>query len=115
MRLKQNSTTAVVVKKSWADLRAIRQFLCDGAMCDGAAAEASPSDDGQTIFARVLDDTDERGLWIELNTKRHAENPEVQLQALMIPWQSVLAVVVGDELECAQREAEELGLELSIT
>ena len=110
MRLKQNSMTAVVVKKSWADVQAIRQFLCNG-----TTAEASPPDDGQTIFARVLDDTDERGLWIELNTKRHAENPEVQLQALMIPWESVLAVVVGDELECAQREAEELGLELSIT
>ena len=110
MRLKQNSTTAVVVKKSWADLQAVRQFLCNG-----ASAEASPPDEGQTIFARVLDDTDERGLWIELNTKRHAKDPKVELQALMIPWESVLAVVVGDKLTCAQREAEELGLALSIT
>jgi len=101
--------TAVVVKKSWADLQAIRQFLCNG-----ATAEASPPDEGETIFARVLDDTDERGLWIELNTRRHAKDPCVELQALMIPWDSVLAVVVGDELCPAQREAEKLGFGLSI-
>jgi len=109
MRLKQNSTTAVVVKKSWAELRAIRQFLCHSAV-----AEASPPDEGRTIFARVLDDTDERGLWIELNTKRHEKDPKVELQALLIPWESVLAVVVGDQLACAQKEAEEFGFGLSI-
>jgi hypothetical protein len=78
-------------------------------------AKALPSDEGQTIFARVLDDTDERGLWIELNTKRHARDPKVELQALLIPWDSVLAVVVGEDLASAQREAEKLGFGLSIT
>jgi len=91
MRLKQNSNTAVIVKKSWASLEAIRMFLQDS-----PAAEQSP-DDCHTIFARVLDDTDERGLWVELNTKKHREDAGAELQAMMIPWREVLAVVVGND------------------
>lgn len=61
--------------------------------------QAGPAaDDGHTIFVRVLDDTDERGLWIELNTKEHERDRSVELQAMLIPWHAVLAVVVGDKL-----------------
>ena len=93
MRLKQNSTNAVVVRKSWAHLQAVQTFLRD------RADEMPSDDDSHTIFARVVDDTDERGLWIELNRREHDENAEVDLHVMMIPWHEVLAVVVGDDVQ----------------
>jgi nitrate reductase NapAB chaperone NapD len=65
MRLKQNSVTAVVVKKSWANLQAIKLFLRGCPSC-----EIQSADDGHLILSRVLDDTHERGMWIEPNTAR---------------------------------------------
>lgn len=157
MRLKQNSSTAIVVRKSWANLAGIQAFLHGPAhgLTAGANAVAhasayasagsranrtsalragsgnghptaassgspdqsatQPADDSHTIFARVLDDTDERGLWIELNTEEHERNAAVELQALMIPWRMVLAVVVGNEFGAARAADEAEELELSLT
>jgi len=111
MRLKLNATTAVVVKKSWANLSAIKLFLRDQSPDEIESSETLRScaplgrtnasvptllaeielpandrpemeltkmeraDESHTIFARVLDDTDERGLWIELNTNEHEKDP----------------------------------------
>jgi len=110
MRLKQNSTTAVVVKKSWANLQAIKLFLRDCPSC-----EIQSADEGHLIFARVLDDTDQRGLWIELNTTKHENDPSVELDALMIPWHAVLGVVTARDLAHAAQEAKEAGLSLTLT
>jgi hypothetical protein len=121
MRLKQNSSTAIVVKKSWANLQAIQCFLRDrpqngngksithspGNGDAHASSSAQSGDDSCTIFARVLDDTDVRGLWIELNTREHEKDPAVELQALMIPWPAVLAMVVGNHFASTTKEAEE--------
>ena len=146
MRLKQNSSTAIVVRKSWANLEAIRGFLCGRPRSSEANAKGSvpPSgnghgrveahghprseslagesghdgltiDDSYTIFARVLDDTDTRGLWIELHTKEHELDATVELQALMIPWPEVLAVVVADKFAAAKEEAGDEELEFSLT
>jgi hypothetical protein len=104
MRLKQNSTTAVVVGKSWANQQAIKLFLRDRPL-----DEIQSPDDSYVIFARALDDTDERGLWIELNTSAHEKDPAVELQALLIPWHAVQAVVVADNLTSAMEQARKLG------
>jgi hypothetical protein len=119
MRLKQNSSTAIVVKQSWANLQAIQVFLRDRpqngngksashARGNGHSSQPAQSgDDGCTIIARVLDDTDVRGLWIELNTHEHEKDSAIELQALMIPWPAVLAIVVGNHFASATKEAEE--------
>ena len=104
MRLKQNSTTAIVVRKSWANLQAIKLFLSVRPL-----DEIQSPDDSYVIFARVLDDTDERGLWIEINTAAHEKDPAVELQALLIPWHAVQAVVVADNLTSAIEQARKLG------
>ena len=59
-------------------------------------------DESHMLIARVLDDADPRGLWIELNTSRHKEDADVPLWNLLIPWKEVLAVVVDptDGPEC---------------
>ena len=136
MRLKQNSSTAIVVRKSWASLEAIQAFLRErprngngngNAIANaananvksalpagnghgnghGQSANGQSGDDSHTIFARVLDDTDARGLWIELHTREHEQNAAVELQALMIPWHAVLAVVVANDFAPAIEEARE--------
>ena len=107
MRLKMNGSTAVVVRKSWVNLQAIQLFLRNRPV-----DKIQSPDDSHTLFVRVLDDTDERGLWIELNTKEHENNHAVELQALMIPWHAVLAVVIANDFRPAMKEAQKLKLQL---
>ncbi|MGA9527393.1 MAG: hypothetical protein WBS24_04700 [Terriglobales bacterium] len=104
MRLKQNATTAIVVRKAWATLKAIKLFLRNHSL-----DEIQSPDDSYLIFARVLDDTDEQGLWIELNTEAHEKNPAIELQALLIPWHAVEAVVIADNFIPAVEQARKLG------
>lgn len=95
IRLKMNTLTAVVVRKSWAQLEAMQTFLRDrtpACTCD------ENSDDSCTILARVMDDTHERGLWIELDTEKELKDATAERPVLMIPWREVLAVVVGQNL-----------------
>lgn len=110
MRLKQNSATAIVVKKSWANLQAIRLFLRDCPSC-----EIQSADESHLVLARVLDDTDERGLWIELNTTKHQDDPFIELNALMIPWHAVLGVVTAKDFAHATEEAKQAGLSLTVS
>lgn len=91
MRLKMNALTAVVVRKSWANLQAIQMFL-------GDRPSAETADDSHTLLARVLDDSDLRGLWIELDTDIDLPNAPAERPALMIPWHEVLAVIVANNL-----------------
>jgi hypothetical protein len=109
MRLKQNSSTAIAVKKSWANLQAIRLFLRDCPSC-----EIQSADESHLILARVIDDTDERGLWIELNTTKHQNDPFIELNALMIPWRAVLGVVTAKDFAPAAEEAKEEGIGLTV-
>jgi len=94
----------VVVRSSWANSSAIKFFLRQPQ--DGI----QPSDQSHVIFARVLDDSDSRGLWIELNTKEHDNHPAVERYALMIPWQEVLALVIADDFTSAITECRKLGI-----
>jgi hypothetical protein len=118
MRLKMNGSTAVVVRKSWANLQAIKLFLRDRSPHEieppeNDSSEIGRPDESHTIFVHVLDDTDERGLWIELNTKEHQEDPAVELQALMIPWHEVLAIAVGNDFTSALEEGQKLAASLT--
>jgi len=104
MRLKVNTSTAIVVKSSWANSCAIQFFL------RRAHNGSRAADQGHVIFARVLDDSDIRGLWIELNKKEHDADPAVEQPALMIPWAEVLAVVVGDDFASTIVEGKKRGI-----
>jgi hypothetical protein len=121
MRLKLNAMTAVVVRKSWANLEAIRTFLrgrtldctfdsrSDGKP-DGKSNGTSDEnqDDSCTILARVVDDSHERGLWIELDTEKELKDAGTERPALMIPWREVLAVVVAQNLVAQNLVAKDL-------
>ncbi|MBZ5547045.1 MAG: hypothetical protein LAO22_03645 [Acidobacteriia bacterium] len=103
MQIKKNANVAVVVRKSWARLEGIKLFL-------RPPDEVQGTDDSHVIFARVLDSNDDRGFWIELNTKRHQQDPSVERFALMIPWQELLAIVLAKDFSPAlEKEAQAMG------
>jgi hypothetical protein len=59
---------------------------------------AETSDDSCTLLARVLDDSDPRGLWIELDTEKDLPDASAERPALMIPWHEVLSILVAKNL-----------------
>jgi hypothetical protein len=91
MTLEPNTSVAVVVSKQWSDLSSIRRFL--GPKDPGSGA----TDDSATLYAKLMDYSDPRGLWIELNTARRKHDKTVPLMNCLIPWAFVYSVVVITE------------------
>jgi hypothetical protein len=102
MKLKKNTSIAVIVTREWVNLRCVRLFVREG-------REIPKESDSHIIFARVLDSEDPRGLWID-NQEKHENDPSVDLQGIMIPWNAVLSVVVrGSISPQLWEEAKKLG------
>jgi hypothetical protein len=92
MEIKKNTSIAVVVKKSWANLYGVRCFIREG-------REIKDShDESHIILGKVLDAGDQWGLWMETNTGKHESDPAVTLQSVMIPWNAVLSIVLRQDL-----------------
>jgi hypothetical protein len=92
MEIKKNTSAAVVVRKSWANLYGVRCFIREG-------REIKEShDESHIILGKVLDADDPRGLWMETNTGRHETDPSITLQSILIPWREVLTIVLRQDL-----------------
>jgi hypothetical protein len=92
MKLKKNTSIAVVVMKSWANLYGVRVFIREG-------REIGQShDDSHILLAKVVDSEDARGLWVETNTAKRESDPAVSLQSIMIPWSAVMSIVVRQDM-----------------
>jgi len=52
---------------------------------------------------KFLDNTDDRGLWIELNSGQE-KWPDRSAQKLMGPWKFVLAIVLQPDLKPRQKK-----------
>ena len=91
MQIEKNTSVAVVVNKSWANLYGVRAFLRDGREIN------DKGDASHMILANVLDSRDEHGLWIT-NTGQEEENPNVKVKGIMIPWNQILTVVLQQKL-----------------
>lgn len=91
MNIKENTSVAVVVNKSWANLYGVRVFLREG-------REIKESqDESHIIFATVLDPNDAMGLWIT-NTKQHEADPNTRVKRILIPWHVIQTVVVRQDI-----------------
>jgi hypothetical protein len=88
--MKIEGSIALVVQRSWANLRSVRLIIREG-------REIKEGDDSHIIFARVLDSSDSHGLWVELNTEKHKQDPSVKLLSVMIPWSVILMIGVSKE------------------
>ena len=91
MQIEKDTNVAVVVRKSWANLYGVRVFLRDG-------REIRDSHDASHIIvARILDSTDEKGLWIT-NTGQKEDDPTVKVKGLLVPWGEIYTVILQQKL-----------------
>ncbi|MGB6944370.1 MAG: hypothetical protein WBE37_18355 [Bryobacteraceae bacterium] len=95
MQIPKGKAVAVIVRRDWANLAAVRIFLRQGETPPGK--QIGGSDDSHIIFTDVLDADDPKGLWIELNTERHKDDPSVERFPFLVPWAYVLAVVISEK------------------
>ena len=92
MELPEGNTVALIVQSEWRHLTAIEAFL------GSPDRPVKGRDASALLFAKLLDASDHRGLWIECNTAKNKENPDrYPLWKFLIPWQYVLAVVLDPE------------------
>lgn len=107
MQIEKDASIAVVVKRSWANLHAVRMFLRK----DGDPEEEIRGvDESHILFATVIDSGGDRGVWIELIADRQERDAAVERFRLLVPWSEVLTVVVTDEFSPAiRREARRIG------
>jgi|ERR1035438_940066 hypothetical protein len=101
MNIEKGASVAVVLNRDWANLKGVRLFLRQD---QDPALEIGGEDNSHIVFAKVLDAEDPRGLWIELNTARHEEDPSVKRFSFLVPWDQVLTIVVTEEFSPAIRE-----------
>jgi len=87
MEIKKDTSIAVVVNKTWANLYGVRMFLRDGNEIKGS------HDTSHIVLGRVLNSTDPYGLWIT-NTGQREADPAVKIKGIMIPWNQILTVVL---------------------
>jgi hypothetical protein len=101
MQIKKGASVAVVVNRAWANLHGVRIFLREG---QAPGLEIRGIDQSHIVFADVLDADDSKGLWIELNSGRHQEDPAVKRYSFLVPWGQILTVVISEDFSPAIRE-----------
>jgi hypothetical protein len=94
MRIEKGTSVAVVINRSWANLHGVRGFLRQN---QTPQLEIRGTDETHIVFAKVLDAEDTKGLWIELNSDKHKDDPSTKRFSLLVPWNQILTIVVGEE------------------
>jgi hypothetical protein len=101
MNIDKGASAYVIISRDWANLRAIRIFLRQN---HEPEREIRGTDDSHIVYAKILDSDDPHGLWIELNTAKHREDSAVKRYNFLIPWGSLLGIVVSEEFSPEIRE-----------
>jgi hypothetical protein len=105
MQIAKNTSVAMIVKRTWANLHGVRMFLRHH---DNPTTEIRGVDESHIIFATVLDSEDASGVWIALPADK--QKPESPMFSLLVPWSQVLTIVVGEQFSPAiRREARKIG------
>jgi hypothetical protein len=107
MQIDKELNVAVVVKRAWANLHAVKMFFRPE---ETTRLDIRGVDESHIIFAKVLDCENATGVWIEVEPRKQTEDSRMQQFRILIPWSEVLAVVVGKEFSPAIRqEARKIG------
>jgi hypothetical protein len=101
MQIDKDSSVAVVVKRTWANLHGVKMFLRPH---ENPQAEIRGVDDSHVLFATVLDSDDAKGLWIELTANPQKQDSAVERFRLLVPWSHVLTVIVAEQFSPAIRQ-----------
>jgi hypothetical protein len=107
MQIDKGARTAVVVKRTWANLHGVRMFLRRN---ENPQTEIRGVDESHILFATVIDSDDSRGVWIELAADEQPQESTVKPFRLLIPWSQILTIVVAEQFSPAVRqEARKIG------
>lgn len=107
MQIPNGASVAVVVNRAWANLHGVKIFL---RRHDDIQTDLRGVDESYVLFASVLDAEDARGVWIEMQTEKHTEGPDLDRFRMLIPWSQVLTIVLADQFSPAIRqEARRIG------
>ena len=101
MQIPKNASAAIVVSREWANLAGVRMFL---RRYQTPSKEIGGTDPSHLILAKVLDSEDNHGLWIELFTEQHRQDPTAERFSLMVPWNYITAIVLTEEWTPALQE-----------
>jgi hypothetical protein len=101
VQIDKNSSIAVVVNRTWANLHGVKMFLRPH---ENPQAELRGVDESHILFATVLDSDDIRGLWIEPAADKKNQVSAVERFSIMVPWSQVLTIVVTDQFSPAIRQ-----------
>jgi hypothetical protein len=85
--MKENRSVAVVVSKDWSEQGKVRQFLGPTDV-----PLRNPEETSHLIIAKLISDSDHRGLWIELNTDRQRFHDRPVFN-MLIPWQYIFSII----------------------
>lgn len=101
MNVEKGASVAVVLNRNWANLHGVRLFLRQN---ETPQREIRGVDESHIVLAKVVDSEDSRGLWIELNTDRHREDPTVERFSFLVPRSQVLTIVIAEAFSPPIRE-----------
>ena len=111
MKIQTGATLAIIVSQQWARLHGIIQFLGNQDHPDTLTPHRG--DGSHVLYAKVLDDEDSRGLWVELNTARDRNSGTTTTGAFLIPWNQVLGIAVMQHRLCPAGETARRALDKS--
>ena len=106
MQIPKNASAGIVVSRDWANLVCVRMFLRHN---QTPSKEIGGADSSHLIEAKVLDSEDNRGLWIELFTDQHRQDPTAKRLSLLVPWNYITAIVLKETEEWPPALQEEMG------
>ena len=92
MNIPPRSKAVLVVKGGWASSPTLRALVQSSEDSHSPHHQA----DTYTIQAPVLDDSDAKGLWIEVTTPDEARPSSLGKCALLVPWPQILAVALSE-------------------
>jgi|SRR5689334_3758191 len=104
MKIQTGATVAIILNQEWARLPGISQFLSNGDNSETSIGYRvhNVRDHSHTLYAKVLDDDDSRGLWVELHTER--KDRTTIRGAFLIPWNQLLGIAVTQHKLCPSGE-----------
>jgi hypothetical protein len=92
VEIAKHTHATVIVSSEWRNLGAVKLLI-------GVSDNPDTVEDGSSVLnAEILDATEDRGLWIELNSGQK-EWPNRAAQKLMVPWKFVLAIVLRPDVK----------------
>ena len=107
MQIDKGASVAVVVNRAWANLHGVKMFLRHQ---DGSQTDIRGVDESHVLFVSVLNAEDAIGVWIEVQTEEHGEDPDLDRFRVLVPWSQVLTIVVAEQFSPAIRqEARRIG------